>query len=73
MATKKIEDSIKKESEKLKNEKKLYTVRVPLDPLNPKDKDLIIGINDKYAKITRGEDVEVSYPVYEALRNANLV
>ena len=70
MATKKIENAIKKE-ETRKEEK--VKVKVPVDSLNPKDKEIIVGVNDKYAKVVRGEETEVSIPVYEVLKNAGLV
>ena len=57
----------------VKKEEKKIKVRIPLDPLNPKDKEIIVGINDKYAKIERGVETEVSIPVYEQLKNAGLV
>ena len=85
MATKKIEESIietEKEvkEQKVKNEKevkeqkvKTYKVKVPIDQLNSKDKEIVVGVNEKYAKIIRGEETEVSEPVYEVLKNAGLV
>ena len=74
MATKKIEKNIEETKKELvANKEKTVKVRVPIDPLNPKDKEIIIGINEKYAKVVRGEDTEVSIPVYEQLRNAGLV
>lgn len=73
-ATKKIEDNIKDENIKSKESKeKTIKVHIPIDPLNPKDKEVIVGINEKYAKVVRGEDTEVSIPVYEQLKNAGLV
>lgn len=74
MATKKIEDNIKKTAKEVaeKNEKTVK-VHIPIDPLNPKDKEIIIGINEKYAKVVRGKETEVSMPVYEQLKNAGLV
>lgn len=72
MATKKVENEIVKTNEEVKKEKTVK-VRVPIDTLNPKDKEIIIGINEKYAKVVRGEDTEVSIPVYEQLKNAGLV
>lgn len=56
-----------------KVEEKKIKVRIPIDSLNPKDKEVIVGINDKYAKVIRGEETEVSIPVYEQLKNAGLV
>lgn len=74
MATKKIEKNIEETKKELvANKEKTKMVRVPIDPLNPKDKEIIIGINEKYAKVVRGEETEVSIPVYEQLRNAGLV
>lgn len=55
------------------NEEKTKKVMIPIDPLNPKDKDIIVGINEKYAKVVRGVETEVSIPVYEQLKNAGLV
>ena len=70
MATKKIENNIKKQENNVEEKIK---IRIPVDNLNPKDKEIIIGINEKYAKVIRGEETEVSIPVYEVLRNAGLV
>lgn len=72
MATKKVEDSVENTEREVKKVKTVK-VHIPIDPLNPKDKDIIIGINEKYAKVVRGEETEVSIPVYEQLRNAGLV
>lgn len=69
MATKK-EEEVKVETKK---EEKKIKIRIPIDSLNPKDKEVIVGINEKYAKIIRGEETEVSIPVYEQLKNAGLV
>ena len=63
-------EEIKKEETK-KEETKV--VRIPIDPLNPKDLEVIVGINEKYAKVLRGVEQEVSIPVYEQLKNAGLV
>ena len=71
MATKKIENAIKKEEKKKVEE--TVKVKVPIDTLNPKDKEIIVGVNEKYAKVIRGEETEVSIPVYEVLKNAGLV
>ena len=74
MATKKIESEVEKTEKEVKEGKeKTYKVRIPIDPLNPKDKEVLVGINEKYAKVIRGEDTEVSEPVYEVLKNAGLV
>lgn len=72
MATKKIEEEIKKSNEEIKKEKTI-TVHIPIDKFNPKDTEIIVGINEKYAKVIRGEETEVSIPVYEQLKNAGLV
>lgn len=74
MPTKKIEKNIEKtEKELIEKKEKTVKVHIPIDKLNPKDKEVIIGINDKYAKVVRGVETEVSIPVYEQLRNAGLV
>ena len=52
---------------------KTMKINIPIDPLNPKDKKITVGINEKYATIERGEETEVSIPVYEQLKNAGLV
>lgn len=72
MATKKIEENVK-ETAKEASKEETIKIRIPLDSLNPTDKEIIVGINEKYAKIIRGEDTEVSIPVYEVLKNAGLV
>ena len=74
MATKKIEESIIETEKEVKEQKvKTYKVKVPIDQLNSKDKEIVVGVNEKYAKIIRGEETEVSEPVYEVLKNAGLV
>ena len=57
----------------VENKVKTKKINIPIDPLNPKDKEIIIGINEKYAKVVRGVETEVSIPVYEQLKNAGLV
>lgn len=74
MATQKIEKNMEDTAkEVLEKKEKTYKVRIPVDTLNPKDKEVIVGVNEKYAKIIRGEETEVSEPVYEVLKNARLV
>lgn len=63
----------KKTEEKAIKKEETIKIRIPIDPLNPNDKEIIVGINEKYAKVIRGEDTEVSLPVYEQLRNAGLI
>lgn len=65
-----MEKEIKKEQPK---KEELIKVKLPIDPLNPKDLEVIVGINEKYAKVLRGVEQEVSRPVYEQLQNAGLV
>ena len=72
MANKKIEKNIE-ETKKIQKSEKMYTIRIPIDSLNPKDKEIRVGVNEKYAKVIRGEETEVSEPVYEVLKNAGLV
>lgn len=75
------EDAKKYVAEKVEEIKKINSikgektikVRIPVDKLNPEDKEIIVGINGMYAKIIRGEETEVSIPVYEQLKNAGLV
>lgn len=74
MATKKIENNVEKTAKEVeKNKEKTYKIRIPIDQLNPKDKEIMVGVNEKYAKIIRGEETEVSEPVYEVLKNAGLI
>ena len=74
MATKKIENNVEKTAKEVAEKKeKTYKIRIPIDQLNPKDKEIMVGVNEKYAKIIRGEETEVSEPVYEVLKNAGLV
>lgn len=70
MATKRIERNIEKNTDKGEEKIKIH---IPIDTLNPDDKEIIVGINEKYAKVTRGEETEVSRPVYEQLKNAGLI
>lgn len=74
MANKKIEQEVNK-TEQETNTKKEETIKIliPIDKLNPEDKEIIVGINEKYAKVVRGEETEVTRPVFEQLRNAGLV
>ena len=71
--TEEVKEDKKGKKEVKEDKEKTYTVRIPIDPLNPQDKEVIVGINEKYAKVVRGEDTEVSEPVYEQLKNAGLV
>lgn len=72
MATKRIEQNIEKtKKESVKEE--TIKILIPVSELNPQDKEIIVGINEKYAKIIRGEETEVTRPVFEQLRNAGLV
>lgn len=74
MATEKIEKNIEKtEKELVEKKEKTKTITVPINPLNEKDTEIIVGINEKYAKIIRGKETEVSIPVYEQLKNAGLI
>lgn len=62
------------ENQKVETKKeKTVKVNIPIDPLNPKDKKITVGINEKYATIERGVETEISIPVYEQLKNAGLV
>lgn len=62
------------ENHKVETKKeKTVKVNIPIDSLNPKDKKITVGINEKYATIERGIETEVSIPVYEQLKNAGLV
>ena len=71
--TKNKTENTKNKTENTKKEEKTIKVKIPISELNPGDKEIIVGINEKYAKIIRGEETEVSLPVYEQLKNAGLV
>lgn len=75
MATKKVEETKVNEEvkEATKKVEETITINIPIDPLNPTDKEIIVGINDKYAKIVRGEETKISKPVYEILKNAKIL
>lgn len=72
MATKRIEQNIE-ETKKESVKEETIKILIPVSELNPQDKEIIVGINEKYAKIIRGEETEVTRPVFEQLRNAGLV
>ena len=45
-------------------------VNVPLNPMNPLDIDITVGLNGVIYKIKRGEDVEVPKDVAEGLQHS---
>lgn len=45
-------------------------VNVPLNPMNPLDIDITVGLNGVIYKIKRGEDVEVPKAVAEVLQHS---
>ena len=67
------EKTVKNNEQITKNVVEKIKVKIPIDQLNPQDKEVVVGINEKYAKVIRGEETEVERPVYEQLRNAGLV
>ena len=67
------EKNVKNNEQITKNVVEKIKVKIPIDQLNPQDKEVVVGINEKYAKVIRGEETEVERPVYEQLRNAGLV
>ena len=74
MANKKIEQEVNKTEQETKTKKEeTIKILIPIDKLNPEDKEIIVGINEKYAKVVRGEETEVTRPIFEQLRNAGLV
>lgn len=77
MATNKNNENVNNVEEAPKavepKKEKMIKVKIPIDSLNPKDTEVIVGINEKYAKVVRGVETEVSVPVYEQLKNAGLV
>lgn len=72
MATKRVERNIE-ETKKESVQEETIKILIPVSELNPQDKEIIVGVNEKYAKIIRGEETEVTRPVFEQLRNAGLV
>ena len=61
------------ELEKEKEKTKKYKICIPVSELNPQDKFVTVGVNEKYATIERGVETEVELAVYEQLKNAGLV
>lgn len=72
MATKRVERNIE-ETKRESVQEETIKILIPVSELNPQDKEIIVGVNEKYAKIIRGEETEVTRPVFEQLRNAGLV
>lgn len=72
MAKKRVEQNIE-ETKKETAQEETIKILIPVSELNPQDKEIIVGVNEKYAKIIRGEETEVTRPVFEQLRNAGLV
>lgn len=73
MATKtKIERLIEdtKEIDKKENKVKIF---IPKDNLNPTETSILVGINEKYAKIPLGEPIEVTEDVAAVLRSSGLI
>lgn len=61
------------ELEKEKEKTKKYKICIPVSELNPQDKFVTVGVNEKYATIERGVETEVELAVYEQLKNAGLI
>lgn len=49
---------------------KKVTIKIPIDPLNPNDIDVPVGVNGDFTVIKRGEKVEVSQNIVDILENA---
>ena len=69
------EEQIEKEAKETAKKVKTKTVRikVPVDPLNPKDLMVPVVINGYLWNIKRGETVEVPENVANILENANYI
>ena len=64
-------NEVEKVNEEVKEEK--FKICIPINEINPEDKKITVGINERYATIIRGVETEVDRPVYEQLKNAGLV
>lgn len=70
--SKKFDDDAKKIGEMLKDTSKVR-IKVPLDPLNPKQKSATVVINGYKYVIRRGETVEVPEPVATLLEQGGYI
>ena len=52
---------------------KKVTIKVPVNPLNPKDLDVVVQINGYVYQIKRGVMVEVPAPVAKLLERAKYI
>lgn len=67
-----IDDMAKKFGKELAKQPKV-NIRIPKDPLNPKDDSVPVGVNGYYFVIKRGEYVDVPQTVADILREANYI
>lgn len=66
-------DNMAKESGKAINATEKVKVKIPLDPLNPKDEVVPVCVNGYFWYIKRGERVTVPKVVEEILENAGYI
>lgn len=66
-------DNMAKEAGKEINKEEKVKVKIPVDPLNPKDEVVPVCINGYFWYIKRGERVEVPKVVEEVLENAGYI
>lgn len=66
-------DNMAKEAGKAINATEKVKVKIPVDPLNPKDEVVPVCINGYFWYIKRGERVEVPKVVEEILENAGYI
>lgn len=66
-------DNMAKEAGKAINQEEKVKVKIPIDPLNPKDNTVPVCINGYFWYIKRGERVEVPKVVEEVLENAGYI
>ncbi len=65
-----IIDTNEKQASKPAKEKDLFLVRIPKDPLNKSDENVVICINSKKEMFERGKDYKVTLSVKKLLEKA---
>ncbi len=66
-------DNISKETGTTLKDKDKVRIKIPNDPLNPKDTQVVVGINGFNYVIKRGQTVEVPEEVARILEDAKYI
>lgn len=66
-------DNISKETGTALKDKDKVRIKIPNDPLNPKDTQVVVGINGFNYVIKRGQTVEVPEEVARILEDAKYI